>query len=190
MEEIKLTKNEQKVLGFLCKNGRITDSEIANKMKLTVSSISRIREKLIDKKIINGFSTSINYNLLGIKCYVMIFYSVTPKWWKELSEEDVKKIMSAPQIVNAIRTSEKDFSYIVTYAFKNNIIANKYFNEIQRVYNDYLNIEKIIYLSDQSFIKNSPKDLLKIIFSKEIGSSPNINLFEEITKKNKKDDCC
>ena len=116
----------------------------------------------------------------------MVFYSVTPKWWKDLSEEDIKKIMSAPQIVNAIRTSEKDFSYIVTYAFKNNVTANKYFNEIQRIYNEYLNIEKIIYLSNLNFIKNSPKDLLKIIFSKDIGASPNVNLFNEITKKKEK----
>lgn len=181
---IKLTKNEQKVLKYLSNEGRITDSEIAKYMKLTVSSVSRIREKLVDKKLINGYYASVNYDKLGINCYVLTFYSATPKWWSELKDKDIKKIMNAPQIISCIRTNETDFSYIVTYGFPDNRAANTYFNEVQQTYNNYLKIEKLIYLSAENFIKNNNKDLLDISFSKDASLKPNYKLFSNLLSKN------
>lgn len=180
-EIIKLTKNEKKVLLEISKDVKKNDSSISKKIGISISSVSRIKEKLTNKGIINGYMPRIDYSKLGINCYVMVLYSTTPLWWKEVGDEGLYKIVgNAPQIVTCIRTNERLLSYIVIYGFKDNTVANKYLNEIQTTYNNYLNIEKLIFLSKENFVKNDPTSLLQI-FEKE-SLLPNVEIFNKIIK--------
>ena len=181
-EEIKLTKNEKKVLLEIANNVKKTDSQIAKKIGVSVSSVSRIKDKLTEKGIIKGYMPRIDYSKIGINCYVMVLYSTTPEWWKRVGDEGLKKIVeNAPQIVTCIRTNERLLSYIVIYAFTDNTSANKYLNEIQTTYNNYLNIEKIIFLSKENFVKNDPTTLLKIFEKNDI--KPDTQLFNKMVKE-------
>ena len=181
-EEIKLTKNEKKVLFEIANDVKKTDSQIAKKIGISISSVSRIKEKLHEKGVIRGYMPRIDYSKLGINCYVMVLYSTTPEWWKKVGDEGLKKIIdNAPQIITCLRTNERLLSYIVIYAFPDNISANKYLNEIQTTYNNYLNIEKIIFLSKENFVKNDPTSILKIFEKEDI--KPDSQLFNRILKE-------
>jgi Lrp/AsnC family transcriptional regulator, leucine-responsive regulatory protein len=179
----RLTNNEKKVISYLVKNSRMTDSEIASEMRLNTSSISRIRARLLDKGIIKGYTLSIDFERLGIECFVIAFYSATNKWWERVDDDAVHDIMASPFIINCMRTNEKNLSYMITYGFKNNKQANQYFDDVQRVYNDYLVVEKLIFLSNRNILKNSAASLLKVLSLNDDNVKPNQNLFQEIVGK-------
>lgn len=178
---VNLTKNEKKVLYLISKNYNETDSKIAKKIGIAVSSVSRIKNKLIKNGILNGAIPRIDYSKLGINCYVMVLYSATPLWWEKINNKVIKIINNCPQIVSCIRTNEKNLSYIVIYAFPNNIIANEYLNNIQNTYNNYLIIEKTIFLSKENFLKNDPTGLMDILDKKEL--IPDKAFFSKLLKE-------
>ena len=181
--KINLTGNEKKVIEFLAQNSRISDSDIASKLMLSSSSVARIRERLAAKGIIKKYSLDIDYDALGISCYVVAFYGATDKWWTNVDELNVFKIASSNYIISMFRTNEKQLSYIILYGFSTNRAANIYFNEIQRVYAEYLIIEKLIFLSKENILKNDPTSLLNILSTRPEDTKPNKKLFSQITKK-------
>lgn len=178
---INLTKNEKKVLLMISKDYNKTDSEIAKKIGIAVSSVSRIKNKLIKNQVLNGAIPKIDYSKLGINCYVLVLYSATPLWWEKVNDKVIKIINNCPQIVSCIRTNEKNLSYIVIYAFPNSIIANEYLNNIQKTYNNYLIIEKSIFLSKENFLKNDPTGLMDILDRKEV--VPDKEFFNKLLKE-------
>jgi DNA-binding Lrp family transcriptional regulator len=179
---MKLTINEKKVLKHLLKNSKESDSELGKRLSLQGSSIARIRQRLIEKKIIQKYSLDLNYENIGIECYVLVFYSATSKWWNNISNEQVHKIAESPYLITVFQTNEKNMAYICLYGFRNNTAATTYFNEVQRVYNEYLIIQKMIFLSNNSIIKNDPSTLIDIVNIKLQNTLPNKKLFEKFLK--------
>jgi hypothetical protein len=73
----------------------------------------------------------------------------------------------------------------VLYGFKDIKSAGIYFDEVQRVYNDYLIIEKMIYLSKNNIVKNDGAGLLDILSIASEDTKPNMRLFNSLIKKNR-----
>ena len=59
--KIKLTNNEKKVLMKIIEEGRIADTDMAKSMNLSQQGIFRIRRKLEDSGIIEGYYPNINF---------------------------------------------------------------------------------------------------------------------------------
>lgn len=182
---MKLTINEKKVIKYLLKNSREADSELGKKLSMQGSSIARIRQRLFDKKIIHKYNVDLNYENIGIECYVLVFYSATSKWWNAINDEQVHQIAQSPYLITVLQTNEKNMAYVCLYGFRNNTAATTYFNEVQRVYNEYLIIQKMIFLSNNSIIKNDPSALLDVSQVNPKDTKPNVKLFEKFTKSHK-----
>jgi len=96
---IKLTLRERQVLGELLKNCKISDQEIARKLKTSRPTILKIRKRLGKKGIIKGYSTLIDFEKIGLNLQAVILYR-----WKDYSkskelESIIKFISSLPEVI-------------------------------------------------------------------------------------------
>lgn len=78
---------DYKILEFLINRGRITWSELANMLKLSAPAIADRVRRLEEKGIIQGYTTKVNYKILGysLTAFVSVFLS-HPKHQEEFLE--------------------------------------------------------------------------------------------------------
>lgn len=69
MNIVRLTRNDKKVLKFLLENGRISDTDIAEKLRITKQAVGKIRSKLENNKLITSYSARIDYASLGVNVF-------------------------------------------------------------------------------------------------------------------------
>jgi len=96
---INLTLRERQVLGELVKNCKISDQEIARKLKTSRPTILKIRKRLEKKGIIKGYNTLIDFEKIGLNLQAVILYR-----WKDYSkskelESIIKFISSLPEVI-------------------------------------------------------------------------------------------
>lgn len=163
-----LTRNEKKVLKFLIENARITDTEIAKKLNITPQAVGKIRKKLENSGIIEGYTAKINYEKIGINVFAIGLFKFVPEVWKELKgkdiEEDINKRIKGEHIIGFYRVPEGDVTHIVIYGFRNLDELDSYFHKLQTERGYISELRKLYILSSKSIKKDSPKDLiLKIL---------------------------
>ena len=107
-----LTKNEKKVLKLLIDDAKLSDTSIANKLKISSQAIGRIRKKL-EEDIIKGYTVELDLKMLGLNTVSVTKYGITQKGL-ELDEEEIEnKISSIPNNVTILRLSTGNNSYEV-----------------------------------------------------------------------------
>ncbi len=97
--EIKLTRNEKRVLIELLKNARATDREISRKTGLSRPTVAKARKSLEQKSVILGYTTKTRLEAIGLGINAIIFYR-----WRDYSktqelEETIRFIRSLPEVV-------------------------------------------------------------------------------------------
>lgn len=95
----RLTHREKQVLVELIKNCKISDQEIARKLKTSRPTIFKIRKRLEEKGLIKGYSTIIDLQKLDLNIHAVILYR-----WKDYSrakelERSINFIKSLPEVV-------------------------------------------------------------------------------------------
>lgn len=98
-----LTPREKQVLTELVKDGKISDQEIARRLKTSRPTVFRIRKRLEKKGTIKGYTVLIDFEKLGLNIQAVILYR-----WKDYSkekdlEENVKFIKSLPEVILFIK---------------------------------------------------------------------------------------
>lgn len=125
------------ILCMLRENARMSNSEIAKRLFLTEATVRRRIKNLIDKKIITGFSTYIDYKLIenSVKAYIHL------KVQNPLLDEVVDKVRKHKRVVALYRvTGEYDLLCITLFISM---------NELQEFLDAYLKIEGIIEVKTQ-----------------------------------------
>jgi len=100
---INLTKREKQVLIELLKDCKISDQEIARRLKTSRPTIYKIRKRLEDEKIIKNYFPVVDFQKLGLSLQAIILYR-----WKDYSktaelENTIKLINSLPEVVLFIK---------------------------------------------------------------------------------------
>jgi len=80
---INLTLREKQVLTELIKNCKISDQEIARKLKTSRPTILKIRKRLEKKGIIKGYTCLIDFEKLGLNIQAVILYR-----WRDYSKSE------------------------------------------------------------------------------------------------------
>ena len=164
---VKLTSNEKKTLKFLLKNGRITDTDIAEKLKITKQAVGKIRKKLEDNGIIKGYVPEIDYGKMGITTFAVSILQFKTKAWEDFGEFGIEeKLINTPNIISVFRVPEGSSTHIALYGFKDFSELVRFFHVMKTAnsLNQYIELQKIYTFSNHSFIKNSPTKLfMKII---------------------------
>jgi len=96
---IKLTLREKQVLEELVKNCKISDQEIARKLKTSRPTILKIRKRLEKKGIIKGYTSLIDFEKIGLNLQAVILYR-----WKDYSKSEelesiIKFIRNLPEVI-------------------------------------------------------------------------------------------
>ncbi len=162
---MKLTRNEKFVLKHLIKNGRSQDSDIARILKITPQAVGKIRKKLETEGIIKGYTTTVDYEKLGINVIAIVLFKFTSEARKTLlTEKDINERIKGPNIIHFYRVPEGDVTHVVTYGFRNLEELDHYFHVLQTERGHISEIRRLYILSAKSLRKSSDKELLtKII---------------------------
>ena len=83
---VKLTTREKQVLKELIKNCKITDQEIARKLKTSRPTILKIRKRLEKNRIIKGYFPLIDFEKVNLNIQAVILYQ-----WKDYSKSEELK---------------------------------------------------------------------------------------------------
>lgn len=165
---MKLTKNEKLTLKFLIKNGRVSDADIARKLKITTQAVGKIRRKLEKIGIIKNYSTIIDYGMLGVNTFALAIFKMTMKCWEDLGELGIQRqVLNSPHLIQVYRIPEGSATHIGLYAFRDLEEMDRYFHVMQTspAYNKYIEIQKIYIFSNHSLVKESSSQLFNKILS-------------------------
>lgn len=154
--ELRLTKNEKFVLTQLIDNGRVSDTSIAEKLKISTQAVRKIRKKFENNKIIKKYSAIIDYEKIGIKAFAVVQLKITEKGLKAKID-----LFNSPNIIGSFKLPETNITNIFIAGFESLEELDHYFAEIKREYSGLIEIQKINILSNNGLMKNSPAELLK-----------------------------
>jgi DNA-binding Lrp family transcriptional regulator len=160
-----LTKNEKKVLKLLLENARISDSSIAEKLKISSQAVGKIRRKL-ESTIIDSYTINLNYSKLGIKTFAIALAKLTPEGLDKGELEVEKKLLDNPNIIQVFRLPHGSLTHSILYGFKDVDELDEFFHSSQKKkdLHNFIENKELLTFSHNSLIKNSPVELFhKII---------------------------
>ncbi len=106
---LRMDKFDQKILNLLLKDGRMSYSQIADRVSLSTSACLRRIKALEQKGIIDGFSVRLNAKAMGqqIKAFITIRVD---RHDMTLVEAFTEKIIMYPEVISCYQlTGETDF---------------------------------------------------------------------------------
>ncbi|MBR9705061.1 Lrp/AsnC family transcriptional regulator [Candidatus Pacearchaeota archaeon] len=159
---MKLTKNEKKTLHLLLENGKISDSNIANKLKISSQAVGKIRKKL-ESTIIDSYSVNLNYSKLGIKTFCISLSKLTEDG-KDIGELELEqKLNNNPNVIEVYRLPTGNFTHLILFGFTDTDEMDNYFhsNNQKNSIHKFLENQELFTFSNHSLIKNSPIELFK-----------------------------
>ncbi len=154
--ELRLTKNEKFVLKELIGNGRVSDTSVAKKLKISVQAVRKIRKKFENNGIIKRYSAIIDYEKIGIKAFAIVQLKITEKGLKTKMD-----LFDSPNIIGSFKLSETNITNIFIAGFASLEELDNYFAKIKEKYSGLIEIQKINVLSNSGLMRNSPMELLK-----------------------------
>jgi DNA-binding Lrp family transcriptional regulator len=143
--KISLTRNEKKVLSMLINNAKISDSEIASKIKISPQGVRKIRKKLEDNYI-SEYRTILNYEKVGINVFAIVQIKILNR-----------DLLNNKHIVGAFEINESNITHILILGFASLEELDEYKVKISRD----AEIQKMNVVSRKGFLKNSPVELIK-----------------------------
>jgi DNA-binding Lrp family transcriptional regulator len=185
-ENMKLTKNEKKVLKILLKNARVSDSTISKDLKISSQAIGKIRRKL-EKEVIENYTANLNYSKLGIRTFAASLAKLTQTGLDKGELDIEKKLLSHSEIIQVFRLPSGKYTHLIIYGFQDMDELDNFFHSEQKKkeLHNFLENEELFTFSHNSLIKNDPLNLfIKTIES--LGAETKKTSFKEIEnfKKN------
>ena len=153
-QTIEIDPTDYKILGMLAKDCRMRSIDIAQKVKLTSTSVINRINKLINSKIIQRYSTTFDTNKLGYKSFIVNLslrnYDVKSQIIRYLSDIpfiwEIYKAIGGCDIEIALFTLNFEHFYLLMEELR-----NKFPDDI--TYYDYLhitNVHKINHLPEKN----------------------------------------
>lgn len=162
---MKLTRNQEKTLGLILDKPTIKNKEIADKLSLTSQAIGKIRSNLRKKGVIKGYDVILDYEKMGIRLFALSLVKIMPKAFKKYDKEEINKMIQPPNVIALFIIPQTTITHIILYAFRGITEYDNYFRTLQEKLAGLIEIKESYVFSNESFIKNSPKDLFsKILY--------------------------
>lgn len=163
-----LTKNDEEVLKTILDQAKLPDAEIARKLRLSQQAIQKIRAKLEDKGIIQGYMPIIDFKKIGIYVLTVMAIRVKPLVWETCSEEDIRnRIRTIPHIITAYRLPESEFTHLLILGFRDIEQKDRFMMLIQTRFANEIEIVHVYPTSVNRIITNSPIGLLREVIGKK-----------------------
>jgi DNA-binding Lrp family transcriptional regulator len=180
----KLTKNEITILKILLDNGRMSDTEISEQLHISPQAIGKIRRKLEDNDIIQGYTCMLNFEKIGLHTFALTYLNFYPKVYTDFSGVNIFDILRAKfRLLFCCVPSNSEVSLICLFGFKDMVEMDSYFKKFKAQYKDYCQIERIIPFSYNNLLSFDPRELMKLIIDRKILEPLTINQFKSMGKE-------
>ncbi|GAX61525.1 transcriptional regulator, AsnC family protein [Candidatus Scalindua japonica] len=156
---MKLTKNEKGVLKLLVKDPLSTNSDIANKLKLTAQGVGKIRNHLNEKDLIRSCEMHLDYEKLGLGIHAVALIKILPSAFNRFKNNELDKVIKPKNAIRSYSIQKTDVTHIIKYAFKNLTEYDTYFRSILSEFRNYVEIKDTFILSSEGIMKSSSADL-------------------------------
>lgn len=158
---MRLTGNEKRTLKFLLNNARITDSEIASKLKISNVAVGNIRRKL-ESSIIKSYNVEINYAKLGIQTFAIGIAKLTNEGLDRGELEVEQKLLKTPNIINVYRIPRGNSTHIILYGFEDMNELDNFFHspKLKQELHRAIETHELFIFSHNSLIKQNPIQLI------------------------------
>ena len=168
---MKFSKNEKDMIKLILSNGKITDVEIAEKLKISAQAVGRIRGKLEDNGVIEGYSCNLNFEKMGINMFCLCLIKLKNKFYKnKKNHEALEFLKNIPAAVSSCMPSTSEISVISIYGFRDAKEMEKYCYLIKSRMYEYFEFIGIYPFTPGNLIKNSPNQLINLI----LDDKPNV----------------
>lgn len=154
----KLSKNEKKVLKLFLEDGRSGYRRLSDKISetsLTDRGISKIKDRLEKKEVIKGYTVDLDYSLLGIDVFALVFIERKPGYFN-LKEGFSKWAETAPNILRCYRLNENSL-HAIFCGFRNLGELEKYWSSFEKDNQEFLKIKNIYISSKEEGFKIKAK---------------------------------
>lgn len=125
-EHLETNKTDKRILALLLKNSRLSYRQIAKKLKLAVATVMNHIKKLEKNKIIEQYTTKLNYEKLGYDITVVIQLRISKGKLLEVE----KKIATHPNVTNLYDLTGV-FDALLVAKFKNRKQMDVFLKKIQ-----------------------------------------------------------
>lgn len=168
---------------MLLENSRISDSEIANKLKISSQAVGKIRRKL-ETTIIDSYTLNLNYAKLGISTFAIGMSKITSDGLDKGELEIEQKLLEDPHIISVYRLPSGSATHIILYGFRDMDELDSFFHSPKKkqALHNYIDSKELFTFSHNSLIKHDPHQLFHKIID-ELGSEQLDNSkFDEIKR--------
>jgi|SRR3989344_1703405 len=155
---INLTYNEKKIVQMLLEKGNITDTGISAKLNISKQAIGKIRKKLEEKKIIQGYSINVDLKSIGIDLISIIKINIK-SGGLNINNEIKKFISTNTDIIRAHTIIFSKPGIILVCGFSNLDQLNIFVKEMAD--NLYVEVEEVFVSKIDDTLKDSYSDLVK-----------------------------
>jgi len=162
-----ITKNEKNILKLLLDNGRVSDVEMAQKLKISTQAVGKIRKKLEDSGVIESYSCDLNYEMLGLNVFSLSLMKLKNTFWKNYGDLQGRDLIKkTPRTILSCLSSGSDVNFITLQAFRDVKEMDRYFHLMNTHY-DHEEIVRVFSFSPLNFIKNSARGLFKLVLDEK-----------------------
>lgn len=161
--KIRLTKNEKKTLKLLIDNGRISDTDIAEYLKVTKQAVGKIRRKLEDNGIIMRYSAELDYHKLGISVFALANVISNPRCGKD-DQSCQQHFAKNPFVIKMCKLPEQN-RFSVFYGFRDlmemeNYLKDSMLKDTPTSHNTCFSQSSLKIFPGCNILKNNTQDLL------------------------------
>ncbi|MCF7861308.1 Lrp/AsnC family transcriptional regulator [Candidatus Woesearchaeota archaeon] len=137
----RITENEKKVLKKLIDQGRVTDTNIADDLKISQQAVFQIRNRLEEMGIIKGYMPIIDFEKVGISLMNFVGIKVLPDMWKKFTEAQLnEKLYEVPFLFVAFRVPSSDISYLLITGFKDIKEEEEFAKKLETILTDKIEV--------------------------------------------------
>lgn len=164
----KLTENDKEVLRQIIEHAKIPDSKIAEGIGISPQAVFKIRNKLEELGIIQGYTPIIDFKKIGIHVMALLVIRLKPEVWSRYSDDLVSdRISKIPYIVSAYRVADARASHILLFGFRDTEQKEHYLSQMQTKYSNEIEIKEVYTFSVDKIIIQNPISLLNEIIDKK-----------------------
>ncbi len=158
-----LTKNEKKVLKLLIDNAKLSDTSIANQLKISSQAVGQIRRKL-EEEIIEKYTVELDLKKLGLNLGVIGKLQINSKCERPKSEIE-KCMIEEPHSFEISRSTEGESRYSFCSFFKNihELEAIKIKQDLEKckLCEGCVKIQEISHIPIENILKHGPSTIFK-----------------------------
>ena len=161
---VNFTKNEKEIIMLLLDNGRITDIEMAAILKISAQAVGKIRKKLEENGIIEGYSCNLNFEKIGINMFCVCLMKLKSKFFKDIeNNKAIELLKNIPDTIFTCMPSSSKISIISVHGFRNAKEMERYYYTIEAKLYDFLEVIEIYSFSSHNLVKNNSNQLFQTI---------------------------